>query len=582
MKHKYGINNIKELFLALLPAQIFSNLTSSLSGIVNGIIIGNFLSSLDMIALGFASPAVAIIGMSSSIVASGARILCGKYVGKGEKEGINKTFTSSIILLLLIGVLLTLLCFVVPEKIASLFGASLEAIDKTSLYIKGVGIGIIPTIISPCLMVFLQMENESNYALFSTLLLAVLNFILNLVAMRYMNIGIFGVGVVTSIAQYLVLGFLCLRFIRNKSLAHLVRVDDKKIFRNILVFGLPSALAGALYAIRNSRLNVIASDVYGDAAVNALSILNSSAGPLDAFNIGLGATQLMLASIFIGEKDKEAVKTLSILSLTWGMVMAFIKVILIFLFADKIALFFGANAEVMNLTVNLYRHYGITMPVNIITLVLINTHQAFGRVTMCNIVYILSAFVAPITIAKVFGSFFGINAVWSVYWAAEVIAIVTIYIMVCIKKKEIIKKPMDLLMVDESIDNGNSIYISINSSDEISKIAQTVQEYCLSENIDRRRSMMAGLCCEEIVSNTIEHGFPKTKKNKKMVDVFVDVDDNQVNIHIKDNAISFDPHTKIYESNDPTTNIGIRMVSKISSEMNYQNMFGINVLSIKL
>lgn len=582
MKQKYGLNNIKDVFLTLLPAQIFSILTSSLSGIVNGIIIGKYLSSLDMIALGFANPIVAIISVFSTIITSGARILCGKYIGKGEKDGVNKTFSSSIVLLFISGVILTVLCLVIPNRIALLFGASLEAVEKTSLYIKGIGLGIIPTIISPCLMVFLQMENESNYALLSTFLLAVINFSANLLAMEYIKIGIFGVGVITSISQYLILGFLCIRFIKNKALARFVKTDNTEIFKDILVFGLPSALAAGLYALRNSRLNVIASTVYGDAAVNALSILNSSVGPFDALNIGLGATQLMLASIFIGEKDKEAIKSLSYLSTLCGLALAFIKVVLIFLFADEIALFYGANKEVMELTVKLYRNYALAMPINIITLVLINTHQAFGRVAMCNVVYVITALIVPVTFAKILGSIFGINAVWSIYWISEIIAIILMYIMACIKKKTIVKKPAELLMIDESINNGNSIYISINNNDEVSKVAQKVQNYCLLENIDKRRSMMAALCCEEIACNVIENGFPETKKKKKMIDIYVDVENNEINILIKDNAISLDPYIKIHESNDFITNIGLRMVSKISKEMNYQNMFNINVLTIKL
>jgi len=36
------------------------------------------------------------------------------------------------------------------------------------------------------------------------------------------------------------------------------------------------------------------------------------------------------------------------------------------------------------------------------------------------------------------------------------------------------------------------------------------------------------------------------------------------------------------ESDDPWRNVGIRMVYKIASEINYQNLLGMNVLTIRI
>ena len=55
------LNNTIELFLKLLPIQIFVNLASSLSRFVNGLIIGNSLSPAAMIASGVVSPLFSII-----------------------------------------------------------------------------------------------------------------------------------------------------------------------------------------------------------------------------------------------------------------------------------------------------------------------------------------------------------------------------------------------------------------------------------------------------------------------------------------------------------------------------------------
>ena len=49
-------------------------------------------------------------------------------------------------------------------------------------------------------------------------------------------------------------------------------------------------------------------------------------------------------------------------------------------------------------------------------------------------------------------------------------------------------------------------------------------------------------------------------------------------------CVPFDPKSKlkIVDTEDPVKNIGIKLVSKLAKEMNYQTTFGMNVLTIVL
>ena len=46
----------------------------------------------------------------------------------------------------------------------------------------------------------------------------------------------------------------------------------------------------------------------------------------------------------------------------------------------------------------------------------------------------------------------------------------------------------------------------------------------------------------------------------------------------------YDPHSKLqmHEGDDPVRNVGIKLVSRIAKEMNYQTTYGMNVLNIRL
>ena len=96
--------------------------------------------------------------------------------------------------------------------------------------------------------------------------------------------------------------------------------------------------------------------------------------------------------------------------------------------------------------------------------------------------------------------------------------------------------------------------------------------------------MLAGLCREEMAANIVEHGFKKGRKKDHSINIFACVENDEVLLRLRDNCEKFDPNTKLkmYTDDDPTKNVGIKMVSKIAKEMNYQTTFGMNVLTIKL
>ncbi len=140
-----------------------------------------------------------------------------------------------------------------------------------------------------------------------------------------------------------------------------------------------------------------------------------------------------------------------------------------------------------------------------------------------------------------------------------------------------------MLHLEDSIELETSKTISIKTIEDVVNVSRDIELFCVENNIDKKKAMIAGLCCEEMATNIIEHGFTKCKNpNSKVIDIYVGITGDTVNMRIKDNAVAFDPHIKLQNNDDPTSNIGIKMVSKLAKQMNYQNTFGLNVLAITL
>jgi len=580
--NKLSFSNIRELFLKLYPVQFFTIFTSSLSGFINGLITGRFLSSVEMVALGLFSPMTMFIAATSAIFVNGAGILCGRYMGRGEGHKVNKVFSLAVISLFVISAIISTSLYIFASPIATLLGANAEALSHTVSYIRGISLGIIPTMIVPCFMTFLQMSNKSNVSLIATLCLAILVTSFGLINVNFLHLGIFGMGISTSLSQLLIMVGLIAYFLIKKNIVKF----DKAAFNikeclEMIKFGAPSALAGVLFAIRNIFINSTGLSVGGINAANALAILGSVGGFIDAFNIGLASTVTMLVSVFVGEKDPKSVKSLVLVAITIGELVAIFKQVILIIFGGTIASSFGATGEVITIAKELLFWYGMSSFLNMIDATLNNTYATQGKTTLCTCQLAINCLIVPFTCLFI-ASKVGISFAWKLYFLAEACALIMFYIASCIYKKGVSTSLEDILYLDEKFEAGVSHSINVNDISKVAGISKELQDFCEENNIDSRRSKLVGLCVEEMTANIIENEFDKDKK-ENTVDIFASIVNDEVSIRLRDNCVPFDPHSKLgMEGKDPTEDIGIKMVAKIAKEMNYQITFGMNILTIKL
>ena len=143
---------------------------------------------------------------------------------------------------------------------------------------------------------------------------------------------------------------------------------------------------------------------------------------------------------------------------------------------------------------------------------------------------------------------------------------------------------MDELMVvpaDFGVPEEERMDLSIQSMEDVVSVSQQVQSFCLSRGIDERRAYLAGLALEEMAGNIVAHGFTKDSK-KHSADVRVVHKDADVILRLKDDCLAFDPGDRQEETDDPTKNIGIRMVFRMASDIQYQYLIGMNVLTLRI
>ena len=101
--------------------------------------------------------------------------------------------------------------------------------------------------------------------------------------------------------------------------------------------------------------------------------------------------------------------------------------------------------------------------------------------------------------------------------------------------------------------------------------------------VDKRRAYLSGLCMEEMAGNVVEFGFAKDKK-KHAINIRVVHKNDGILMRIRDDCAPFDPDERrqLTDPADDMKNAGIRMVYRIARSVEYQNILGMNVLTIRI
>ena len=577
--------NIGKIFNVLFRVHLFLNLTNCLCNIASGYIAGNFLDNVAMACNSLISPYNLLIMAVAYVYSSASEILCGKFMGNGDKKSINKTFTNSIVLAVFTGIIFTLIALLFAPKIVTILGANSDIHDAAIMYLSAYSLGIFSYILMPLFVTYLHMENEGNYVTVSVILLGISYVIIGFLLVKVLKLGYFGFGLTTSLSQIITVIFLAIKLYINKEQMYFEKGHlDTKLMGKMLILGFPSGSSGALLSFRNIILNNILITSGGVMATAANSVMRSGLSIEDAIITSCLTTTTMLASICIGEKNKnemiELAKYIAYKVIPFDIILILIQI----LCSDLIASIYSTDVEVIKLGSFALRLYFISNIFEICSDCLIAIYTIFEYNKFVNFFNLVHNFVYHIIYALIFKNIIGIYSVFTGFIFTEILSLLTIIIYSQSINKHMPMSIEDLIMIHEDFDKVKKYNKIVKDYTDVSTLSAEINEFCINNNIDKRKTYLTGLCAEEMCANIFEHGYTKKQVKNKRIDVFVLIDKDNISLRIRDNSIAFNPTTRsiIFNPEDPCKNIGIRLVSKISKEMTYQNLFGFNNMIIKL
>ena len=583
---------IVRLMFRLLPIQILLTVIGSINNLVSSLFAGNVIGPDSMTAAGLYSPVAMLLISLGGILVGGASILCGKYMGENLVEKTQNIFSLDLALSLILGVFFTVLNLTVAAFNATGFLAKDPSVRPLfNRYLMGQAAGILPTILTTQLSAFLSLENKANRVTLASIVCVAVNTVLAYLFIVVLRMDVLGLSLSSALAMWAFFAVEAEYFVSKKStlrftFRHLKWHDTREIIK----IGLPGAIGNGYQTVRGLIVNNLLLEHVGSMGVSAFATTGALLGFFWAIPNGMLSVARMMFSVCEGEEDRKSlVNTMKTILFRYTPLMLAVCVVMILMAVPFTRMYYrDVTDPVFNMTVAGFRIMPLCMPAGLLCM----HFMCFGQVTNRQLpVHVLAAMDGMVGVSLFTWLLIPHIGMNSVYWANVLNGLLDI-VLICgyaaFKNKRFPRRTEDLMVIpkDFGIGEENWFDVSINSEEEVIRISESIQNFCLEKGIDERRSYLSGLFLEEMAGNVVSHGFTKKPGKKFTIDIRVvhNIRDDSLILRIKDDCVSFDPATRleIASPEDPVKNIGVRLVYNMAKNVQYQSVLGLNVLTITI
>ena len=576
---------IRKLLMGSLAVLIIVFLTSTIGMLVDGIIIGKCLGVDSTVAYGLASPIFIFTAAIAGIFSTGCQTLCGSALGKGDIKKANEILSVSTISSFIVGIVAMLILLVFIKPICMLLGAKSDVIyPLTRDYLFGLAFSV-PIICCSSISSIMQLDKDKTRPIFSTIIMTIINIAGDLLNVYVFKGGMLGMSIATSISYLVSLIILCLHFSKKDILFKLsFKHIEWKHLKDVITIGLPSAISRASMPLRNLCINRLLLVVASSSAVAAFSMQGSLNSLFGSIGGAIGMSVLLVSGIIYGEEDIPSISKLLKEALKIGVVLTSIVAIILFIFASFFTNLFLKDTSVLTLANTCVRFYAISIPLHTINTIFMNYYQGVHNVKLAHIIGVLDNFFYTTVLSLILGNIIGLNGVWMSLIISEIVMIITILIIASLHNKKFPTSLDDLLLLSKGfgVSKEDRFDTSITTMDEVINLSTRIEDFFKERNQYDTRSMSIALCVEEMVGNIIEHGFNDNKKHS--IDVRLIKKNDEYIIRIRDDCRPFDPRKQmeLYNKDDETSNVGLRMIYGLVKEVKYINTMNMNNLMIRI
>lgn len=431
----------------IIPA-VIAQLISFVYNVVDRLYVSNIpgIKTQALAAIGVVLPITIIVQAFANLIGLGGSPKASFKLGEGDNQCAGKYFNNSFSALLLTGIILTFVLYFFSRPIVELFGCPEDAVDLAVDYLRIYSFGTVFIILVLGLNPFISAQGHSVIAMFTVLLGAVLNIVLDYLFIFVFGMGIKGASLATVISQFCSFIWVMAFFFNKGSIFRFnlkQMAFDKKILGGILFLGLSPFIMTFTESMIQIVFNVClkqstggTDSIYTAALTIMLSALQLISLPLNGLGYGIAPFVSYNYGNGNSARLKKSIKYVFAIAVVFGITVYSISMI----FPQIYSYLFNAEKDVQVLIKSYLPLFIMGTVMFPVQMTLQNINVALGQGKTAVILAVMRKVIILIPLCFILSHFYGYKGVYMSEGIADLLAGIITAIVIFTTFPRVIKK----------------------------------------------------------------------------------------------------------------------------------------------
>lgn len=348
----------KKILFFAIPL-ILGNLFQQLYNTADSIIVGNFIGSEALAAVGASGSVINLLIGFFVGTSAGAGVVTSQFFGAQDKEGVRKSVHTIVAIAITVGLVMTVAGILLVPVILRLMGTPKEVFAAAVSYLQVYFGGLVFSVIYNMCAGILNAVGNSKRSLVYLLIAAISNIFLDLLFVVVLKMGIAGAALATDISQLLSCIFILL-FLTRTDAMYKVRIREIRfhgsLLGRIMKIGLPTGIQNIVISLSNV---IVQSTVNSFGAVVMAGY--AAYVKIDGFNLLPVMSIAMAATTFTGQNigagKLHRVKRGMVTATGMGIAYTILSGVMLLLFAPQVIGVFTENKAVVQCGVYIMKYF---------------------------------------------------------------------------------------------------------------------------------------------------------------------------------------------------------------------------------
>lgn len=362
--------NVKNIYFKYLSAAFGSALISSIYGLVDMAMVGQYQGPGGTAALAVVAPVWNIIYSLGLLTGIGGSVLFSAARGSGDRGKENQYFTTSLISTLLLGLACWFVIVLFDTQMLLLFGAEETLLPLAKQYLLPVKFIVPVFLFNQMLAAFLRNDNNPGLATAAVLAGGIFNVFGDYFFVFMLDMGIMGAGLATAAGAFITFAVMLTHFFSKRNTLKIDKPVQFMIkFRQIIVTGFSTFFIDIAMGILTMLFNRQIMKYLGADSLSVYGVIVNISTIVQCCAYSVGQASQPIFSINFGAGKWNRIKDTLKYALYSVCFFSVIWTLLIFAFPNGfIRIFMAPTDEIYRIAPFIMRSYGISfllLPLNI-------------------------------------------------------------------------------------------------------------------------------------------------------------------------------------------------------------------------